>query len=181
MPFHGYAVDVEQGCVLGLTGKIMATKLRGKQRYPTVSLSVRRGGKRKIVSAPVHKVVAYALWGRRAFIPSLCVRHLDDNTCNNTRTNLALGTYSQNNMDKAKEVRRSASVKARAAQPSISYNAKLCFADAAEIKRVGRLAMNTHGRVRRGVVRLLAERYNMSRSAISRIIHDGLAYQQEST
>jgi hypothetical protein len=176
---NGYRIDTENGSIFGLTGKCMSIKLRGKQRYPTVPLVVRRSGVRRVLSVPAHKVIAFALWDREAFAPDICVRHLDGNTCNNRRTNLSLGTNSQNNMDKDPEVRRSAAILARASQPRISYNAKLLCVEAAEIKQIGNNSLNANGRVQRGVVQRLALKYGLSKSAVSRIIHDASAYQQE--
>ena len=55
---------------------------------------------------PVHKAVAYCVWGDRAFGGRrVHVRHLDGDTSNNSITNLAIGTPRENALDKPASTR----------------------------------------------------------------------------
>jgi len=108
----GYSVDLEQGRVLNALGVPLGVTLTrsAKDGYPKVKLRGR--------TVPVHKVVAYVLWGDNAFAPGIHVRHLDGNRENTKASNLALGTPSQNAFDKPADVRSAMAKVARAAQKS---------------------------------------------------------------
>jgi len=112
---QGYKV-MENGEIIGLRGKVLRSKRGGKQKYCSTSFSIWMDGQRINSSLPTHKVVACSLWGNKAFSPGLCVRHLDGNPDNNHPNNLALGTHSENNLDKDPIVRSNAAKKARATQ-----------------------------------------------------------------
>ena len=64
----------------------------------------------------------------------MVVRHLDGNVLNLSKENIQLGSHSQNNMDKAPEVRKAAAIKARAAQGKRPTNAKLNSEEVREIR-----------------------------------------------
>lgn len=119
----GYVVT-EDGILLGPKGRV-AVKAYGKQKYPTFSVSGVPGVKNKygVFGVPVHKLAAFCFYGEDA-LTSECVRHLDGDVNNVSRDNIALGTHSENNMDKDPEVRRAAARKARAAQGKRSPNSK---------------------------------------------------------
>jgi hypothetical protein len=55
---------------------------------------------------PVHRLVAYQKYGEVTFLKGVQVRHLDGNSENNTESNIAIGTASQNQMDKTEETRK---------------------------------------------------------------------------
>ncbi len=163
-----YAVDVETGVITGPAGRPLTVRRCGKQQYPSVRLHV-RGLPAPAYSVHAHKVVAFALWGRASFAQGIEVRHLDGNPEHNTRSNLALGTVRDNQMDKAPEVRRAAARAARAAQPRLPANTRLSDTDAAAIRAELAAARGPRGRVRRGVVKALATRFDVSASTISLI------------
>lgn len=105
------------------SGKEVKPKLFGKQRYPSITLSYG--------SFPLHKFVAYELYGKTAF--NKIVRHLDGNTLNLSKNNIILGTHSENNLDKPKETRTAAAKKARSCQKR-TYVAKLSMSIAIQIR-----------------------------------------------
>jgi hypothetical protein len=53
----------------------------------------------------VHRLQAYQKYGEELYVGGLEVRHLDNVCSNNAESNIALGTKSQNAMDKPKETR----------------------------------------------------------------------------
>jgi len=163
---NGYSVNTKMGIVTGLKGKPLAVKLRGSQNYPTISL-VTPNMPRRFYVVPIHKVVAFAVWGKKAFAPGICVRHLNADTCDNRKVNLRLGTYSDNERDKPAKVKSAACKIARAAQPYRSFNAKLTDAQVRKIK--SELVFGKGGRVKRGVGKKLAARYHVCISTITNI------------
>lgn len=60
----------------------------------------------------LHRFIAYCKYGDIIFNPDLQVRHLDSNCLNNSFDNLALGTCSENQMDKSKVVRMNSAIHA---------------------------------------------------------------------
>lgn len=161
-----YKVNVNTGEIFGPRGQLQI-KRHGRQQYPTVRLHV-DGLPGTAYSVHAHKVIAFVLWGWDAFQPGVCVRHLDGNTENNRADNLALGTYSQNNLDKEKMVRVRAAKLARAAQGSVPLNALLSEEQVVTIK-AKLTCYRRNGRVIRGIVKELAQQYNVSPSTISSI------------
>ena len=111
----GILTAVEKGYKATLKGEIISPngkvlKLIGK-RYLT--FGVRVPGINQPVKVPVHKFVAYMMYGVESFYPHIVVRHGDNNnTFNNSFENLTLGTQSDNMMDKPEEVRKQASAHA---------------------------------------------------------------------
>lgn len=111
----GYRVT-ETGELYGLKGKRLVVKRRGKQRYPTFSVNVGKLTKSGVFGIPVHRFAGFCFYGDRIFEEELVLRHLNGDTEDVSKTNLVLGTHSQNNLDKPAEVRRRAAILARAAQ-----------------------------------------------------------------
>lgn len=151
---NGYRVRIEEGQVIGLKGRPLTVKLRGTQRYPTIPM-VTPNMPRRFYSVPVHKVVAYAIWGRAAFEDGIQVRHLNASTIDNRGHNLAKGTSSENQYDKPKEVRIRAAKKARAAQGSRPMNAKLNSGSVRQIRFLRRDGMS---------LQKIADRFGVSKS-----------------
>jgi hypothetical protein len=159
---NGYRVDTERGLIIGLKGRPLTIACRGSQVYPSVPL-VTPNMPRRFYSVPAHKVIAYAIWGDAAFAVGVEVRHLKSDRCDIRGSNLALGTSSQNQLDKAPEVRRRAAVLARRAQGPVALNRKLTFAEAEEIRRL--VAVGG-----RGTRIQLARRFGVDSSTITRIV-----------
>ena len=162
----GYTVIPETGQIIGLKGESLAIRLGGKQRYPTVSL-VTPNMPKHFYAVPAHKVVAFAIWGERSFTKGIHVRHLNNNTCDNRKQNLALGTPSQNEQDKPKHVRVRVAKQARARQVRPA-NMKLTVEQVTEIR--SNAVFGPTGRARRGYVTELANRFGVSKSAVSQAL-----------
>ena len=93
---RGYRVT-SRGVVLSYTRKPL--KLR-RGRYPTFGLRVDG----RSVSIPAHKFAAFCFYGRKSF-SAPCTRHRNGNVWDLSRTNIRIGTYSQNAQDIPAEVR----------------------------------------------------------------------------
>lgn len=59
-----------------------------------------------------HRLQAFLKYGNKLYEDKIEVRHLDNNSFNNTFDNIVLGTHSENLLDSPKEVRSARSVKA---------------------------------------------------------------------
>lgn len=165
---QGYRADLIWGRLYGRSGERLSVKKYGDCSYPTVRLHV-RGLPKPAYSVYAHKFVAYLIWGEQALSPDLEVRHLDGNTENIRRSNLLLGTSSQNQMDKPPATRQAAAKAARAAQGH--YPCTTILSEAQVVLIHGELVAGTtvKGRVRRGVVKALAEKFGVHKSTISLI------------
>ena len=120
----GYRVT-DDGVLIGIKGLPLTVINRGKQRYPTFSVSglTSVNNKYGVFGIPVHKYAAYCFYGDDVWL-SECVRHLDSNVLNISKSNIVLGTNSENNLDKTSEARSNAAKKARAAQGKRPLNSK---------------------------------------------------------
>lgn len=125
---RGYWVD-DSGQMFGPKGAL-SIKCRGLQRYPTFSSNW--GG--RVFGIPVHIFVSYYRFGLDTFKEGLVVRHLNGDSTDLSLDNIVLGTHSQNNMDKPKEVRVNAAKCARASQGYTPLNAKLSEDQVREIR-----------------------------------------------
>ncbi len=114
----GYRVDVD--------GRLISPFVdnRGYLRF---NLKGFRSGK----SCPllVHQLAAYQAFGEDSLMVGIQVRHLDGNPLNNCLENIAIGTASQNSMDKLPAVRL------RAALIAASHQRSLSDAQVAEARR----------------------------------------------
>jgi hypothetical protein len=121
---RGYRVS-DEGVLLSPYGNTLKISISKNQRYPSFSISRVPNVKNKygVFGIPIHKFAAYCFYGEDAFYCQ-CVRHLNGNVLDVSRKNIALGTHSENNLDKNKEKRSSAAKKARAAQGKRPTNAK---------------------------------------------------------
>lgn len=63
-----------------------------------------RINKNKTRTVRVHRLVAYQKYGNLLFETNKEVRHLDGNSLNNMPNNIALGSRSENNLDKKPEI-----------------------------------------------------------------------------
>lgn len=164
-----YYVDLPQQRMFGPRGELKIRRC-GKQGYATVRLHV-SGLPKDAYSVGFYKVVAYLKFGLRAFTSGLHIRHRDGNSENNHPDNILLGTASQNEMDKPAAVRQRSATLARAAQGYLPLNTRLTPTQVKSIKSLLDAARSPHGfqRVRKGVVKDLAEHYAVSPSTISLI------------
>lgn len=161
---RGYFIT-EEGHLFGPKGKLSIKKY-GKQKYPTFSTN---WGKR-VYGLPIHQFAAYIFYGEESFNKSLVVRHLNADTSDCSKTNIVLGTHSQNNLDKPKEVRISAAKKARASQVIVPTNAKLTEEQVREIRNIYK---TISGKAPNGFRKNLAEKYKVSGITIHNVVKGG--------
>ena len=148
----GYRVT-EDGRVFAPSGK--ERKLRvGSTGYWTFSVRSRAEG----VDGPclVHKLAALQWFGASNFKPGIQVRHLDGNPLNNRRENLALGTGSQNMMDRPATERRAHAKKAA--------KARRAFTDG-QVRTIRKRKANGES------LKTLAAEYGVANSTISYIVN----------
>lgn len=84
---YGYKGKPIKGCLL---------KRRNSPSYVRFSIKIER----QIRSFKAHRLVAYQKYGDEIFKDEICVRHLDGNPLNNREDNIAIGTQSDNMMDR---------------------------------------------------------------------------------
>lgn len=102
----GYRIT-EEGEVMGLKNKILSPRIQnGYKNFCTRTKS----GERYIVK--YHRLQAYQKFGNKIFEENIVVRHLDSNSLNNSYKNIAIGTESDNSMDKDPKVRKEVAIKA---------------------------------------------------------------------
>lgn len=129
----GYRVT-DDGVLVGLKGKPLTVRKRGKQRYPTFSVKVGENTGSGVFGIPTHRFAGYCFYGDKIFDADLCIRHLDANTENISKENLVLGTYSENEHDKSREDRIRVAKIARAAQGR-AMNSKFTDEQVREIRK----------------------------------------------
>jgi hypothetical protein len=96
---QGYRVN-DDGSVISSTGRKRKLTIRPSgYAYFYISL------KRKTHCIGVHRLIAFQKYGHAMFENGIEVRHLDGNPSNNTPDNIAIGTKSQNAMDKPRQTR----------------------------------------------------------------------------
>jgi len=93
----GYRIS-SQGEAVGLKGKILRLKNIGRKDYPYLGFNVVFEDKRFPLG--VHLLQAYQKFGDGMFQPGIQVRHLNNNSADNSRRNIGLGTPSQNAYDR---------------------------------------------------------------------------------
>lgn len=118
---RGYRVTPD-GVLIGLKGKPLPVRKRGKQSYPTFSVSTSETVC-KVFGIPVHKFAAFCFYGSAVFEPGIVVRHKNGNVYDVSAVNILIGSHSQNNLDKPAATRMKAAKLARAAQGYRAYNA----------------------------------------------------------
>lgn len=96
---RGMSVTPE-GTVIGILGKTIIP-WKDSRGYFIVGINIE--GKKEVVS--VHRLQAYQKYGNLIFEEGKQVRHLNGNPLDNSADNIALGTSSENNMDKPAETR----------------------------------------------------------------------------
>ncbi len=102
---------VEKGYTI-IEGKIFhkGLQLKGncpKSRYIKFSIRTKDG---KVAQVNVHRLVAYQKYGDKIFEKGIHVRHLDSDSINNLEDNIAIGTKSENELDKPPSVRMRAAL-----------------------------------------------------------------------
>jgi len=104
----GYAVT-DEGIVISEKGTVIKlNKTSGKTQY--LKFNIKLDGVSR--SVRVHRLAALQKHGECMFNEGIQVRHLDGNSLNNHIHNLALGTQSDNMMDRSKEDRLASAIHA---------------------------------------------------------------------
>jgi hypothetical protein len=98
----GYRVNVD-GTVASPLGRIRKLS-SSKSSSGYLRFNVSHGSIKRPIY--VHQLHAYQIFGEVALDLDVQVRHLDGDRQNNSRTNLALGSQSENMMDRQPEVRQ---------------------------------------------------------------------------
>lgn len=99
----GYRVS-ECGTVVSYNGrerKLQTKTIKGKE-YHRFTVNV-EGTSTNIM---VHRLQAFQKYGGKSFREGIVVRHKDDDSLNNSRKNILLGTQSQNMQDKYRNQKR---------------------------------------------------------------------------
>lgn len=99
----GYTYD-DKGNIYGPKGNVLVSPEHRGRKYFTIR-SDKLVGYRSTKTIPVHRFIAYGLFGDKALEKGTKVRHLDGDPLNNAQSNLKLGTHSENMMDIPKEKR----------------------------------------------------------------------------
>lgn len=163
---RGYRVEGNQ--LIGPKGPLKV-KCHGSQRYP--SFSTNWGG--KVYGLPIHQLAAYQFYGKAAFAKGIQIRHLNGNTLDFSKSNILLGSSSQNQLDKCSVSRKQAAQIARASQGTTPCNAKLSPTQIQEIKQA--YATLNGSKAPNGFTKKLTEQYGVSRTVINKVIR-GLHY-----
>ena len=102
---RGYRVDSKGNVVSPFSGKYRKCRYNsGGYKCFNIKIDL------KAETVYTHHLQAYQKFGERVFDPRLEVRHLDGDSGNNSYDNVAIGTRSDNCMDKSPEVRLRASL-----------------------------------------------------------------------
>ena len=162
---RGYRVT-EDGHVLNPRGAVTQVRRLGNRWAPGFNVNWRDDdGQWRSCSLPVHRFAAFCWFGEAAFAAE-AIRHRDGDVWNFRRSNIALGTNSENELDKPAAVRAASARSARAAQGFRAHNARF----SPEMVRVIRTE-RASGRP----LRLLASEYGVTVQAIS-LIARGINY-----
>lgn len=158
---RGYRVE-PNGRLIGPKGEIKVAKSL-KQRYPTFSTNW--GG--YVFGIPVHQFAAYCYFGDEYLLSNYVVRHLNADTLNFSKNNIALGTGSDNEHDKPTSVRKLTAQLARKAQGFTPKNAKLSEEQVREVRQL--YAKAAGKKLPNGVCRDLAARLGVSQTVLIKI------------
>ena len=96
----GYRIT-EKGEILNPQGVTLSGSM-DMHKYNRFKIDL---GGRNFINIRTHRLQAYQKYGDKIYEKGIEVRHLDGNPSNNHIDNIAIGSHSDNMMDKAKEVR----------------------------------------------------------------------------
>lgn len=157
--------DFETQEFVSFTGNRRRVKLYGTQRYQSIAITCKK-------CFPLHKFIAFQLYGEESFKPGVHVRHLDGNVYNLSRENIVLGSASENEGDKPTEVKSRTAKVARAAQPK-RMNAKLTETQVKEIRREYEVLLGEFPgkkKLPNGTTSRLSNKYGISRTNLYDIV-----------
>lgn len=146
----GYRVT-ESGDVISPKGNILKA-YRGKKGYWVLGIRINK----RIVNIFVHRFAAYQWFGSTILDTNLVVRHLDGDSTNNRKENLALGTLSENQMDCPPKIRLKRSLIA------VQYLRKLSENEVLSLLKDRKNGM---------LYTQLMKKYNIAKSTVSYIVN----------
>lgn len=172
--YHEYIREaVAKGCwfdfntneFVSHTGKRKPLKIYGCQRYPSTAILRKK-------HFPLHKFVAYLLYGEDAFSTNLEVRHLNGNTLDLSKDNIVLGTSSENQLDKNCSDRSRAASIARNSQgrPTNSKLTEECVREIREYYKSNKIGK----KVKSGLLIELSLKYDVSIQCIQSVVYNRL-------
>lgn len=166
---RGYKVQKDGSVLSPYTGKALSVYVekRGYARF-TINRTQDITGT-NTWGVYVHQAIAFLKYGVQMLEKGVVVRHLDGNARNNNWENIAIGTCSENEMDKKKEDRIRVAKIARSAQGGSAHLHKLCKRDVTYIRS---LCKGFGKKAPWGMVSKLASRFNVHRSTIDNIINN---------
>lgn len=97
----GYYSD-SSGAIYNKKGKKLVLTLDARSYY---RFSIKFDEETKSKSLPVHRFIAYEKYKESVFEVGIQVRHLNNNSADNSHDNIAIGTASDNYHDSTKETR----------------------------------------------------------------------------
>ena len=103
----GYTID-DDGNVYNPSGTKLSLTL--KNGYYALSVKCKELGYSDSKKVKVHRLQAYKQFGNKIYEDDIVVRHLDGNSLNNRKDNIAIGTQRDNIYDMTSEARRAKSM-----------------------------------------------------------------------
>lgn len=100
---RGYKAD-QSGNVYGPSGERLSLTAPTDPARRYLTFSVKAFG--RSVKVPAHRFIAFLKFGDSALFPKVHARHLNDNPTDNRWENIAIGSASDNMMDRSAEARR---------------------------------------------------------------------------
>ena len=97
---RGFILDIKNN-VIGIRGIPLKMSVN-KKGYVVFSMRIKKITKNVLY----HRFIAYHKFGDKLFEKGICVRHLNGNQLDNSWDNIAIGTHSDNMMDRPKHVRQ---------------------------------------------------------------------------
>ena len=155
----GYFVDDTGVVHFKERQRTLCVKRVGKCEYYYFTINI-AGARKKVM---VHKMQAYQSFGLDAFKPGIQVRHLNSNSLDNTKTNIAIGSPSENQMDIAIEAR---SLRSKKAYANRKLRPRRLTDEQALAVTVDRAAGMTY--------KHLTAKYGVSKSFLSYMLNDSL-------
>lgn len=146
----------EAGEVIGLLGRVRSPQvMTSAHGYKIAKVNLTFDGKNIFIT--VAKLAAYQWFGEKALAADVQVRHLDGNSLNNAKDNLAIGSASDNMMDRPAEVRLTAAKAGATKVRRLSEEGVTAF----RADRAAGMSLNA-----------LAKKYQVAKSTASYIVNN---------
>ena len=166
----GFSVDKVNGQIFGRKGTPLTLSKTGKQRYPCVTLYVptlKYLRENPSFAIHAHKIMAYGIWGNKAFTKGMEIRHLGG-VMDIREVSLSLGTAHENMMDIDPKIRQRAAKVARASQGRLPTNRSVTPGNAEFIKNTARRDMDGTPKV--GEITRLSKKFGVAPHVVKLIL-----------